>query len=82
MRESTVVAEWKAEGRAEGRAEGKVQAKREDLLRALEVRFPGPMPAELVAALAAQTDLELLTAWFDAALRTDSLDAFRTAIPL
>ena len=66
MRESTVVAEWKAEGRAEGRAEGIAQAKRSDLLLVLGQKFGAAVPADLAAAVAAQADIEVLSRWLAA----------------
>jgi hypothetical protein len=72
MRESTVVAEWKAEGRAEG--------KREDLLRLLELKFRATVPSDLVSTVENQSNLDILTNWFDSAVLADSLEAFRKAI--
>ena len=88
MRESSIVEEWKAEveamgqakGQAKGEAKGRVGAKREDLLRVLQVRFPTPVPADLEAVIQVQTDLDTLSRWFDAALRTASLDEFRALV--
>jgi hypothetical protein len=76
MRESTVVAEWKAEGIAAGI----VKAKRADLLRLLDLKFPGMVPSDLAATIEAQADIEILSQWFDTAFRAESLDAFRAAI--
>jgi hypothetical protein len=76
MRESNVVAEWKAEGRAEGRAE----ARRSDLREVLEQRFGAPIPSDLAATIEAQVDLDVLSRWFKTALRAESLDGFRSAI--
>ncbi len=96
MRESTVVAEWKAEGRAEGitegiakgvaqgvaqgRAEGIAEAKRSDLLLVLGHRFNAPVPADLVAAVEAQPDVDVLSRWLTAAITAGSVEAFRSAI--
>jgi hypothetical protein len=88
MRDSTVVAEWKAEGRAEGKAEGRAEGRAEgiaktrrgDLLRLLELKFRATVPADLMSAVETQTDLDVLARWFDAAVLADSLDAFRAAI--
>jgi hypothetical protein len=84
MRESTVVAEWKAEGKAEGiaegRAEGIAQGERRALLLVLSQRFAVPVPPDLVAAIEAQGDSNVLSQWLSLALAVDSLDAFRRAI--
>jgi hypothetical protein len=76
MLESSVVAEWMAEGEAKGM----VRAKRDDLLRVLQIRFSLPLPADLEAAIQAQTELESLSHWFDASLKVASLDEFRAAV--
>jgi hypothetical protein len=71
MWESQIVREWKAEGRLEG--------ERDSLLRLLRGRFPPEVPADLAQSIAQTTDLEELRRWFDVAMTTPSLDAFRTA---
>jgi hypothetical protein len=76
MKESTVVAEWKAEARAEGIAE----TKRGDLIQLLELKFGSAVPADLVAAIEAQADIDVLSHWFKAAFKAESLDAFRKAM--
>jgi hypothetical protein len=76
MRESTVVAEWKAEGRAEGIAEGK----RDALLLVLGQKFQAQVPDELVAAIEAQADVDVLSQWLITAVTAGSIEAFRTAI--
>jgi hypothetical protein len=80
MRESQVVLKWKAEGRAEGKLEVQVEVLRDSLLRALQVRFQTPIPAELEAAVKASSDPDELTHWFDVALTASSLDEFRATI--
>jgi hypothetical protein len=72
MRESTVVAEWMAEGIA--------QARRSDLLLVLEQKFATPVPPDLAVLIEAQADGEVLTHWLAAAVRAESLEAFRGAI--
>jgi hypothetical protein len=71
MRESTIVAEWKAEGRAEGRAEGIAEgvakAKRSDLLELLGEKFGSPIAPDVVATIEAQADVDVLSRWFKAA---------------
>ena len=68
-----------AQGEATGRAEGKAEARRADLLRLLELRFSGPVTAEVTAAIEAQADPERLARWFDAAATAPSWEAFRAA---
>jgi hypothetical protein len=80
MRESTVVAEWKAEGRAEGIAQGIAQAKRSDLLLVIGQKFGAAVPADLAAAIEAQADIDVLSQWLAGAVAAESLDAFRAAI--
>jgi hypothetical protein len=65
---------WQRIGAA-GRAEGEANA----LLRLLEKKFPPGTPADTSAAIRAATDLERLRQWFDLALTSASLDAFRQA---
>ena len=69
MRESTIVAEWKAEGITE--------TKRADLLRLLELRFGTPVPADLDSAIGTEADLRVLALWFDRAILAASLEEFR-----
>jgi hypothetical protein len=57
-----------------------LETKRQDLLRALQLRYPPAVPADLSEAAAAITDLEELDRWFDAAVTAPSLEAFRMAI--
>jgi hypothetical protein len=71
MRESTIVAEWKAEGEAVG--------ERRALLLFLE-RFGAPVPADLVAAIEAQTDLDVLARWIRAAATAPMLEDFRAVV--
>jgi len=74
MRESTV-AEWKAEGKAEG----EIEASRAKLLRVLELRLPGQLPAGLADAVGSQARLDELSRWFDAAVTASSLSSFLSA---
>ena len=84
MRESTVVAEWKAEARAEGKAEGMAQgmaqARRGDLLLVLKQKFSAPVPSDLTSLIETQTDPEVLSCWLMLAVGSESFDAFRSAI--
>jgi hypothetical protein len=74
MPESTIIAEWMAEGEARGMA----QARRSDLFEVLELRFGAPIPTDLVAAIEGQADVDVLSRWFKAALKSETLDAFRS----
>jgi hypothetical protein len=76
VRQSQQVLEWQAEARVEGM----FQARRDFLLRLLQLRFPVEIPADLKAAIEAMADPEELTRWFDAAATAPSLDAFRAAV--
>jgi len=72
MPESTVVEAWKAEGRAEG--------VRGALLVVLGQRLGAPVPADVVAAIEAQADPDILSRWLAFAVTADGLEAFRKAI--
>ena len=72
MRESTIVAEWMAEGEAKGR--------RSALIEVLEQRFGAPIPPDLVMTIEGQADVSVLSRWFKAALKSESLDAFRAKL--
>ena len=76
MRDSTVVAEWKAEGRTEGIAQGK----RDALLLVLEQKFGAPVPADLVLAIEAQADPDVLSRWITLAIAADAMETFRKSI--
>lgn len=76
MVESTVVAEWIAQGKVEGR----IAEKRADLLRLLHLRFSEPVAAEVVPTIEAQTDREILSGWFDAAVTAPSWEEFRATV--
>jgi hypothetical protein len=75
MVESLVVKEWLEQGRTEGRAE----AMRASLGKVLQSRTQQPLPQEVNDKIAA-ADLDTLQRWFDLALRTASLDEFRSQI--
>lgn len=72
MTESQVVNEWVSRGEAKGRLE----ERRQNLLRLLEKRFPGAVPAEVAGLIAAQDSLEVLAEWFDAAAGAYTLQQF------
>ena len=76
MLESKQVLEWQASARTEA----EIRTRRESVLRTLELRFPMPLPQDLVRALHGITDKEQLGHWFDAAVTSLSLDAFRVAV--
>ncbi len=80
MRESTIVAEWMAEGEAKGEAKGIAKGRRSALIEVLEQRFGAPIPADLVMTIGGQTDVDVLSRWFKAALRSETLDAIRAAL--
>jgi len=46
----------------------------------MQFRFPAQVPADLEAAIRAQTDPDTLSRWFGAALRATSLDEFRAVV--
>ncbi len=71
VRESQQVLEWKAEGELKDR--------RAALLRLLEKRCKEPVPSDLVAAIEATQDMDLLWRWFDVAAEVNTFDDFRAA---
>jgi hypothetical protein len=77
VKTSPIIEEWKAEGRAEGRAEGQAIGRREDLLQLLSDRFSESLPTDLVAAMAAETDLKKLSEAIRAVLKSASIEEFR-----
>ena len=74
MKESPVVAGW----RAEGRAEGKVEGQREALIQFLRFRFSGELPTDLLAAIEAETDHGRLAQGITAAAKATSIEQFRS----
>ncbi|HEY7158381.1 MAG TPA: hypothetical protein VH575_30835 [Gemmataceae bacterium] len=69
--------EGKAEGKAEGKVEGKAEGKADMLRRALQRRFPMPVPEEIADRIQATTDPALLDRWFDLAFDSNSLEEFQ-----
>lgn len=69
----SIVEEWKAKARREARLE----ERHGTLLQALRSRFRTEIPGDLKQAIEQQTDLEVLSRWFVAALEQPSLEAFR-----
>ncbi len=80
MQVSQQVLEWQAQARQEGEQKGQLTAARECLLDALQLRCHGPIPADLLATIQEISDSRELKRWFNAALRAESLDAFREAV--
>jgi hypothetical protein len=84
---SQVVQEWirqgeakgEARGEAKGRAEG-VQLLQAKLLQLLRTRFSGEPAGEVVQAVQAQQDLEVLGRWFDLAMTASSLEQAQAGI--
>ena len=64
-------------GGAEARAEGQAEARRSDLFEVLQQRFGTPVSPDLVSTIRKLADLEILSRWFRAGLKAESLDAFR-----
>jgi hypothetical protein len=80
VKTSPVVEGWRAEGKAEGRVEGAIEARRDDVLRLLNLKFPGQVSDDLVAALEARDDLDELSRWLDAVVTSSTLRRFRAAV--
>jgi hypothetical protein len=72
VQQSQQVLEWQNEAR--------IETTRALILRALELRFRTPVPADLAAMVAASNDLDELSRWLDHAVTADNLDAFRAAL--
>lgn len=72
MRESVIANEWKNEGRVQGR--------REDLLKVLQARFPGPLPGEVVQVVNTQDNADSLTNWLIAAATATTIEQFRSQL--
>src|SRR5437899_6917662 len=66
--------------RSEQVMEWQTEARRADLLRLLNRRFPPQVPPDLAAAIQKITDGDELTRWFDALLDSSTLQAFRAAV--
>ena len=72
MTESPIVNEWMAKARDEER----VVQQRKHLLRLLDGRFPGGVPVEVRGFLERIDDPDLLSTWFDAAVRAYTFEQF------
>ena len=57
-----------------------IRARREDLLRVLSARFPGPLPPPLTERLQAETDLEVLGRWITLAATAVSPEGFQAGL--
>jgi hypothetical protein len=72
MTESQVVNGWIRQGEAKGMLE----SSRENLLEALDGRFPGETTEELARLIKEQESLDLLKSWFRAAVRVPTFAQF------
>jgi hypothetical protein len=68
MTESQVVNEWISQGDAQAT----LRERRQLLLEALEGRFPGAVPKDVVQLIQQQDSLELLHDWFKVAVRAST----------
>jgi hypothetical protein len=73
MSESQLFLEWTAEARCEGEVNGW----RASLLRLLDARFPGAVPAGVREIIAKQDSLQMLLDDYYTALKAFSIDKFR-----
>src|SRR6185437_5500518 len=71
MQVSQQVLEWQAEARIET----DLERLRKVILRAIELRFHVPVPADLRAAVTALGDIDELSRWFEATQTSESLEA-------
>jgi hypothetical protein len=74
-----------AQARAEGLARGQAEALgvlRAKLLRLLGAQLKRPLPADLVAVVQGQKDLDALGHWFDQAIGAISVTEVRVAFGL
>lgn len=69
--ESQQVLEWQAEA--------VLKSQKANVLRLLEKRCKAPVPSDLVKAIHATQDINLLLRWFDAAVEANTFDDFRAA---
>jgi hypothetical protein len=72
MTESKVVSEWIEEAVQQAQ----VKEARENLLRILRRRFPSVLTEDVLGTVNAQSSLDLLHYWFDAALAVFSPEEF------
>lgn len=76
MTESMIVNEWIRQGDARGQLSGA----RRSLIRLVERKFTGSVPAEVVRVITQQESLELLDLWFDEALSANSIEQFTAVL--
>lgn len=74
MQTSVVVEGWKTEGA--------IEYARQNLLRAVVLRFGATAPPEVILRIQETTDLNTLKSWFDASQTANSLGSFRAATGL
>jgi hypothetical protein len=72
MTESQVVKEWMSQG--------ELKNQRQLLLRLLNKRFPGAVPADVSKLINEQESFDLLNHWFDAAASANSFQDFMTVL--
>lgn len=82
MIESQQVQEWMAMGEARGEARGEIKGEIKLLLGVLAALSPSGVPADLETKIRTTTGEEQVLTWFDAALKSPSLEAFRQATSL
>jgi hypothetical protein len=82
VEESQIVLEWQAKARAEGEARGRLEVLRSKLLQVVRLRLKIEPPAEIVTAVQAQNDPQVLSRWFDQTLLATSLEEVQTALGL
>jgi hypothetical protein len=76
MTESQVVKEWMAKGVTTGR----LTERREMLLRFLNGRFPGVVPADVTKLINEQESLDLLLHWIDASAKANTFQDFMAVL--
>jgi hypothetical protein len=76
MIDSPLVLQWTAEARRDT----ELATRREDILMTLRARFPEPLSEEIVKVINHQDSVQLLRAWFHAALYSPSLAAFTVVL--
>ena len=72
MTESPIVNEWMSQGEARG----ELKKERQLLLRLLNNRFPGAVPADVTKLVNEQESFDLLNHWFDAATSANTFADF------
>jgi hypothetical protein len=72
MTESAVVKEWMKKTRSDTQLE----TMRDAVLQALEAKFPGAVPGEVVETINAQPSFSLMREWHTAAVKAATIDDF------